>query len=60
MEKTLRIEFTEQSKGVVAKIDYNATGDFNNDEVLAEAKRLFDEAMLYSQEKSMLKVGGLK
>ena len=55
-EKTLKIEFTEQSKAVTAKVSLEITGDSNNDEVLAEAKRLFDEASKYSAEQTMKKL----
>lgn len=51
MEKTVKVEYNEQSKGVVATVKVEITGlatEVSSDEVLAEATALFDKASLVS------------
>lgn len=51
MEKTVKVEFQEQSKGVIAQVKVEITGNSGevvSDEVLQEAKRLFNDASAYS------------
>jgi len=50
-EKTVKVEFIEQSKGVVATVKVEITGNVEevvSDDVLAEAKALFNNANAYS------------
>ena len=57
MNKTIKIEFNEQSKTVTAtvKIEITKEEDFNGEEVLKEAQELFDKANNYSLTKTMNK-----
>lgn len=51
MEKTVKVEYNEQSKGVVASIKVEITGlvnEVDSDEVLKEATALFDKASVVS------------
>lgn len=51
MEKTVKVEYNEQSKGVVATVKVEITGlatEVSSDEVLAEATKLFSKASLVS------------
>lgn len=51
MEKTVKVEYQEQSKGVVANVKVEITGlatNINSDEVLAEATALFNKASVVS------------
>ena len=62
MKKTVAVEFEEQSKSVVAnvKIQYemdSAEGIVHTEDVLAETKKLFDEAWAYANAKSINKSG---
>lgn len=55
--KTVKVEFNEQSKAVTATTKIEVSDDNNTDyvSVLEDAKRLFDEAFKYSQEKTLIK-----
>lgn len=67
MKQTLRIQFEEQAKGVVANVDLEWTDvAFNpseeqvflqeiNNSQLAEAKRLFEQAQAYAHTKTLQK-----
>ena len=57
-EKRVKVEFDEQSKGVIAKVKVEITGNVNeviSDDVLAEAKALFNQASAYSYIKGQAK-----
>lgn len=59
MEKTIKVEFNEQSKAVVTSVKLEIKGeDINNDEVLEEVKDLFNKASAYSALKTMSKIEG--
>lgn len=51
MEKSVKVEFNEQSKGVVATVKVEISGNAEeivSDEVLQEAKTLFNSASAFS------------
>lgn len=55
--KKIKIGFREQSKAVTAEVDLTYEGtDQTNEEVLEEAKALYEEACKYSKLKSMQKL----
>jgi hypothetical protein len=53
--KTVRVSIDGQSKGVVASVQIEAT-DLDGNEVLNEAKALFEEADKYATLKSLQKM----
>lgn len=60
MEKTVKVEFTENVKSVVAttKIEYSFKDNdipLSNDVILDEAKKLFNDASSYSNTKTLSK-----
>jgi len=54
--KTIKIEFTETTKTVNANVKIEVSGDnINNNQILEETKKLFDEAHSYAKNKTMQK-----
>lgn len=54
--KTVRVSFNELAKSVTAEVKVEATGEnIDNNEILKEAKALFDEAHSYAKNKTMQK-----
>lgn len=57
MEKLIKVEFIEQSKAVVANTKIEVTSeDVNYEDVLEEAKDLFNKASEYSSRLTMRKM----
>ncbi len=55
-KKTLKVEFSESSKTCNATVKYEVEGEnIDNDEVLRETQRIFNEAFQYSKQKTMEK-----
>lgn len=57
MEKVVKIEFTEQSKAVCAKVSVQIMGeDLDSNKILEEAQMLFEAASSYSNTKTLRKL----
>ncbi len=54
--KTLRVSFSELAKSVSSEVKLEITGEnINNNDVLSEAKELFDQAFKYAKDKTLEK-----
>jgi len=59
-QKTIKVEFVEQSKAVTAQVKVELIDDEGNVDgkaILQEAKEIFDSAKKYSEFKTMEKAG---
>ena len=52
--KTVRVDFNELAKSVTASVRVEVTGqDIDNDQILEEAKKLFNGAHQHAKDKTM-------
>lgn len=57
MNKTIKVDYTEQSKAVTTsiKVEYSGEDIPSNEEILKESQKLYEDASKYSVVKSMQK-----